>query len=271
MSFIHKFLDIAEPIPRKIVRLLKLLKETEEISANLKKNLQKKREQYLQNLREKAPKKNITLKSLKILHKELISLSDYKLELIKEMKYIIDTTFLKNVSPIILEGKNEVQQKQLATNMNKINIPIPYNNININNTKNVINNKIILDDDKKLTEIKTIDTELSTTSVNLNNTNKLLSKKKYRTKNNKKIKEEFSTENSNKFLENIKLDVYCKCKKGSYGKMIQCDNPECADWFHYGCIGIKEGFEPEEWYCSPKCKENAKKMKHKISRLKKIC
>ena len=32
MSFIHKFLDVAEPIPRKIVRLLKLLKETEEIS-----------------------------------------------------------------------------------------------------------------------------------------------------------------------------------------------------------------------------------------------
>ena len=268
MSFIHKFLDVAEPIPRKIVRLLKLLKETEEISSNLKKNLQKKREQYLQNLREKAPKKNITLKSLKILHKELISLSDYKLELIKEMKYIIDTTFLKNVTPIIQEGKNEIQQKQLSHNMNKINIPIPYNNINISNSvnKSVINHKIILDDDKKITEIKTVDTDLSTTSVNLNNSSKLLSKKKYRTKTNKKI--DFSPENSNKVLENIKLDVYCKCKKGCYGKLIKCDNPDCADWFHYGCIGIKEGFEPEEWYCSPECKENAKKMKHKISRLK---
>ena len=29
--------------------------------------------------------------------------------------------------------------------------------------------------------------------------------------------------------------------------MIECDN--CGDWFHYECVNIKEGFEPEKWYC----------------------
>lgn len=253
MSFIHQFLDITDSLPRKIVRLLKLLKETENLSSELKTNLQKKREQYLHNLRDKTSKKNVTLKTLKMLQKELLSLSDYKLELIKEIKYMIDTSFLSNLSPIIKEGQKEVQDQLLSNNMNKINIPISYTNTN----------KIILDDDKKISEIKTVDTELTTgTSFN-----KLLSKKKSRPRNNKKTKDDLSLDNSNKILEDIKLDVYCKCKRESYGKMIQCDNPNCAEWFHYECIGIKEGNEPEEWYCCQKCKENAKKMKHKIQRI----
>ena len=164
MSFIHQFLDITDSLPRKIVRLLKLLKETENLSSELKTNLQKKREQYLHNLRDKTSKKNVTLKTLKMLQKELLSLSDYKLELIKEIKYMIDTSFLSNLSPIIKEGQKEVQDQLLSNNMNKINIPISYTNTN----------KIILDDDKKISEIKTVDTELTTgTSFN-----KLLSKKK---------------------------------------------------------------------------------------------
>ena len=108
MSFIHQFLDITDSLPRKIVRLLKLLKETENLSSELKTNLQKKREQYLHNLRDKTSKKNVTLKTLKMLQKELLSLSDYKLELIKEIKYMIDTSFLSNLSPIIKEGQKEV-------------------------------------------------------------------------------------------------------------------------------------------------------------------
>ena len=50
--------------------------------------------------------------------------------------------------------------------------------------------------------------------------------------------------------------------------MIQCENPDCGEWFHYECIGIKEGNEPEEWYCSEKCKEHVKKMKKKLPKLK---
>ena len=62
MSFIHKFLDIAEPIPRKIVRLLKLLKETEEISSNLKKNLQKKKRTISPKFKRKSTKKKYYFK-----------------------------------------------------------------------------------------------------------------------------------------------------------------------------------------------------------------
>ena len=36
MNFIDKFLDVTAPLPRKIVRLLKLLKEVEEQSKKLK-------------------------------------------------------------------------------------------------------------------------------------------------------------------------------------------------------------------------------------------
>ena len=42
--------------------------------------------------------------------------------------------------------------------------------------------------------------------------------------------------------------------------MIQCDNPECGEWFHYECIGLKESYEPkEEWFCSDKCRLKAKR------------
>jgi predicted nucleic acid-binding Zn ribbon protein len=261
MSFINKFLDLTETIPRQLVRLLKLLKVADERYNDLKFSLQKRREQYLQSLREKTSKKNITLKSLKLLQKELLSISDYKLEVIKEIKFIIESQFLNKLSPIIQEGKNEVEE-QLSNSSNKINIPIPFSNTHNHNHNH--NKLLYFDEDKKISETKAIDTEETT----VNNCNKLLSKKKHRPKHIKKNKEDLSSESSNKILEDIKLDVYCKCKKESYGKMIQCENPDCGEWFHYECIGIKEGNEPEEWYCSEKCKENVKKMKKKLPKLK---
>ena len=33
-------------------------------------------------------------------------------------------------------------------------------------------------------------------------------------------------------------EVYCYCRKGEDGFMIQCDF--CDDWFHGDCIGITE-------------------------------
>ena len=259
MSFINKFLDLTESLPREIVRSLKLLKVVEDRSKELKDILQKKRELYLQALKEKSSKKNITLKSLKQLHKDLLSLSDYKLQLIKEIKYIIETSFINKLSPIIEEGQKEVQEQLLTNNSNKINI------INVQNT---VSNKIIIDEDKNLNEIKTTGKD----HVYGTAAKKFLCKKKSRGRSlkNKKNKEELTTESSNKNLDNIKLDVYCKCKRESYGKMIQCENPDCGEWFHYECIGIKEGSEPEEWYCSEKCKRSREKSNSHEKALKKV-
>ena len=112
-TFINKFLELAEPLPRKLIRHLKLLKEVERISYNLNQTLKERREQYLEKLREKSLKRNITLKSIKSLYKEVLSLSDYKLELINEIKYILENEFVNKLNPIIEEGKME-----LETNIN---------------------------------------------------------------------------------------------------------------------------------------------------------
>ena len=44
---------------------------------------------------------------------------------------------------------------------------------------------------------------------------------------------------------------YCYCDRGSYGEMIACDNPGCPrEWFHIGCVGLKEPPDEEEkWFC----------------------
>ena len=258
MSFIHKFLDLVERLPRHIVRLLYLYKEVEERFSDLNSTLENKRELYLQNLKERTPKKNVTLKTLKTIQKELLSLSDYKLELIKELKYSIQSSFLDKLPPILKEGKKEVQEQMSSHSLNRVSTPIS------------LSSKMFYDEDKKSVERKSferksVDKDIGNSSLS---SNKLLNKKKHRPKTLKKIKEDLSSESSNKILEDIKLDVYCKCKRESYGKMIQCDNPECAEWFHYECIGIKEGDEPKEWYCCEKCKEKGKKVKHKILRIK---
>jgi hypothetical protein len=43
-------------------------------------------------------------------------------------------------------------------------------------------------------------------------------------------------------------NTYCICKRNCYGKMIACD--ECYNWFHFGCVGINENEEPENWICN---------------------
>ncbi|CAH9121904.1 unnamed protein product [Cuscuta epithymum] len=44
--------------------------------------------------------------------------------------------------------------------------------------------------------------------------------------------------------------TYCFCNQVSYGEMVACDNPNCKiEWFHYGCVALKE--QPKgKWYCS---------------------
>ena len=48
--------------------------------------------------------------------------------------------------------------------------------------------------------------------------------------------------------------LYCFCQRPSFGEMIGCDNDNCEfQWFHYGCVGIRE--QPlGEWLC-PTCRK----------------
>ena len=230
-TFVNKFLELTVPIPRKLIRHLKLLKEVERISYNLEKALKERREQYLEKLREKSLKRNITLKSIKSLYKEVLALCDYKLELINEIKYILENEFVDKLDPIIEEGKEE-----LDLNNKKITFEDNTTTDNDTNSKKFLNKK----------------------------KNRSMKKNKEKEKDNKdkeKEKENIHIENNsnNKIIRDLK-DVYCKCKRESYGKMIQCDNPECGEWFHYECIGLKESYEPkEEWFCSDKCRLKAKR------------
>ena len=230
-TFVNKFLELTEPIPRKLIRHLKLLKEVERISYNLEKALKERREQYLEKLHEKSLKRNITLKSIKSLYKEVLALCDYKLELINEIKYILENEFVDKLDPIIEEGKEE-----LDLNNKKITFEDNTTTDNDTNSKKFVNKK----------------------------KNRSMKKNKEKEKDNKdkeKEKENIHIENNsnNKIIRDLK-DVYCKCKRESYGKMIQCDNPECGEWFHYECIGLKESYEPkEEWFCSDKCRLKAKR------------
>lgn len=72
------------------------------------------------------------------------------------------------------------------------------------------------------------------------------------------------------FSNNIENDdddktLYCFCQRVSYGEMVACDGPNCKhEWFHYGCVNLKE--PPKGiWYC-PECKQE---MAQKKARRKK--
>ena len=67
--------------------------------------------------------------------------------------------------------------------------------------------------------------------------------------------------------ENAKPEIYCKCKRPSFGKMIECER--CKEWFHYECVKLTEGFEPMVWYCED-CIEKKNKKLEKQKKKKKI-
>lgn len=78
--------------------------------------------------------------------------------------------------------------------------------------------------------------------------------------------ESFSDENLNAEEDNLN-DIYCICRKISYGEMVACDNLECSiEWFHFPCVKLKH--KPVgKWYC-PECKP--KKLGEKMERMKKL-
>ena len=262
MNFIDKFLDLTAPLPRKLVRLLKLLKTVEELSKELKINLQKSREKHLQKLKENNLKnlESSSLKTIEKMHKELLNLSDYKKEIIKELKYIVENSFIEKLTPIIDEG-----QKECDNNLNGI-----YGNSFPNP------DKLTTDDYRSISEYSNFKKKDDIDSISITGTNSLLRNKKNRAKSIKNKKnnlgnpQDYSDEITQSLQNDEKQKIYCSCKKSSYGEMIECENPKCPhQWFHYSCVGITKGKEPPEWYCSKKCEEEAKNSKKGKNKKKK--
>ena len=45
-------------------------------------------------------------------------------------------------------------------------------------------------------------------------------------------------------------DIWCFCREEEYGKMIECENPNCKyQWFHFKCVNIKVA-PKRSWFCS---------------------
>ncbi len=249
MSFIDKFLDLTTPLPRKIVRNLKLYREVEERYKKVNNNLKNERDKYLQKIREKDVKNN-DINSIKNnidkLFIESLTLSDYKQEILKELKYTFVNSFLSKLDPIIEEGEKEIQEQLKPSNYS--DFVNPLNNKNSN-------------DDLK-----------SESSEKKRKKDKILGLKKNRPKIKKKgpgTSPEYSDEDVNRKPEgeNVKPEIYCKCKRASFGKMIECER--CKEWFHYECVKLKEGFEPLVWYCED-CIEKKNKKLEKQKKKKKI-
>ena len=240
MNCIEKFLQLTNPLPKEFVRYLKLLRNVEEKSFDLKNKLKISREKYLENLKDKIFENSESnlLQIIENYNKEVLILSDYKLEIIKELKYIIESSFLNKLSPIIEEGNKELKNLNGETSFS--------NPTYLDGKFCYINNKMNKEKDD-------IDTSSSSTSP-------FLGKKKRRNKSSKKKGNNLSIR---------KIEKYCKCNGICFGKMIECDNPNCKNgqWFHLSCVGIKEGNEPDsssKWFCCKKCEKDSKKLKNKI-------
>ena len=234
MSFIDKFLDLTAPLPRAIVRFLKLYRVAEERSKDINTKLKTNRENYLQKLKEKENNNDlISLKNtIDNLYKENLTLSDYKQEILKELQYDFEYSFLHKIEPIIEEGKKECQEQLMSTNLNGTFGTSSFN-------------KIVNDDLKSISDLN---------DKKKKNEGKFIGIKKIRPKSRKKaLGSEYIDEVSMPEGEN---EVYCKCKKPSFGNMIECD--KCGEWFHYGCVKIDENNVPKEWNCED-CEKKLKK------------
>ena len=229
MSFIDKFLDVTANLPRKIIRILKLIKFVEERSKNKNDELNKLRNKYIKNLKENNSnneEKDILNLNKEYL-KELINLSEYKLKLIDELKYILEEDFIKKLNPIVEEGQNELKEEMNSTNGN--------NNSNYN----------------KITEDKSI----SIIPEKIKKPEKLLGNKTKRP--NQNINRKKNVGNIEYYEENGQIgeednQTYCICNQPSFGKMIECDS--CMNWFHYKCVGMNDNDEePASWLCA-ECK-----------------
>lgn len=232
MSYVDEFLDLTSQLPRKIIRNLKLLRTVEEKEKELHQVCKKSREVHLQKLKDNSLKNNeqSSLQSIESIHKNLLNLSDYKKEILQDIKYIVQNSFLDKLQKIKEEGQKEA-----------------------NNNIDLKGDKILLEENK----LEEIDSKTNITTLGI---------KKGRGKTNR-IKSNVAVVNEQGENKN-----YCICKKISSDEMIQCDNPKCknGEWFHFKCCNIDKNKIPDEWFCSPECRnEMNKKTKNKKKKLQK--
>ena len=102
MSFVDNFLEATATLPRKVVRILKLYLTVEQRAKNIEDNLKILREKYLKDLKEdKIENSEFILYTNEKYYKELLNLSDYKQNLIDELKYILKYKFINKIEQII--------------------------------------------------------------------------------------------------------------------------------------------------------------------------
>ena len=266
MSFIDKFLDLTATLPREIIRNLKLLKEVEIRSKDNNRLLQEKREAFLSLIKDNKsiPSNEDKIREINTKYKELLTLSNYKKEIIKQIQSILEDSFLSNLEPIIQEGQNECQEQSI--NQNYPYIENSFSNINLEKNN--------LDEFSRSSDYSKRRKEGSSAA------NKhFLGNKKNRSKS-MKSKKLAATGEYNEELGNVlhgneqpSTEFFCVCHQPSYGNMIQCENPECnkGKWFHYACVGIEneKDMTKKEWFCSDECRQNAKRLKEKNTKKKK--
>ena len=120
MSFVDNFLEATATLPRKVVRILKLYLTVEQRAKNVEDNLKILREKYLKDLKEdKIENSEFILYTNEKYYKELLNLSDYKQNLIDELKYILKYKFINKIEQIIERGQLQEILNNKKPNMEK--------------------------------------------------------------------------------------------------------------------------------------------------------
>ena len=110
MSFITNFLDITEKSRPEIIRILKLIQTVEKRTKEINIYLKNLRIGYLKDLEDKKEDNTEKLNIDKTYYKELLNLSEYKQNLMKELNYI-KNKLINNMNKIIEEGEKECQDE----------------------------------------------------------------------------------------------------------------------------------------------------------------
>jgi len=269
MSFIDNFLDQFVNTPREITRLLKLFNEVDTISNNISDTLQKNRKKFLEILNIQNTVNDELKNKIYEENKELYSLSDYKQNIINELKYLILVHYKNKLQTIIEEGEKECQLQGFnnSINSNHNNNQFIASSLSLDEIKSTTSNGI---NKKKKSSANSETYSLSGT------TKSFLGQKKNRNKSKKKNQNiEYSeseyTNSLNHEKDTSEEKKYCKCQQISYGQMICCDNPDCKiQWFHIKCVDIDDPNKLEkQWYCSDECRINAENIEQKNKKKKK--
>lgn len=285
MSFVDSFFELTANLPREIVRMLKLIKEVDEKSVEMNKELSDNKKIYLS--KQKIKNDFVITQQLAELYNKIdqdyqtcISLASYKIQLINELHYMIFDNNMNDINKIIEKGEKEVKIHEISNNQKVIN------NVAFSQGPKST-------DDSFQNSIRSRKKGESITGKNLSSSkelSKFIGKKKNRVQKTKKKKIIYSansdvteldysqqtnnvtTTMGNETGDGVTEQVFCSCRGPSYGNMIACDNPDCPiQWFHYECVGIKDKpHDNSHWYC-PSCKaqalvkeEKTKKKKRKM-------